>query len=329
MAIAFLRWIPAFFLFLLLALGLAACDNLPLPVATDTPATQTRPASPVPTEPAPSEAQLDISVARVPDGLPDYDRDDWRHWTDADGDCRNTRHEVLAAESESRVTFQTERGCKVAAGRWYGAYTDTTVTDPARLDVDHLVPLANAHKSGGWAWTAERKRDYANSLADPEHLIAVTAGANRAKGAKGPEEWRPANRAYWCQYATAWIRVKQTWGLSATSAEAAALQDMLSACANAPELVPGEGGSRPAIVPSPDGSAAPSPETGTAAPAPPPDEGGAAATPAAAGVYPSCDAAAAAGELRALGSQGSGRGFPKAMVPSARDGDGDGMVCER
>ena len=46
-------------------------------------------------------------------------------------------------------------------------------------------------------------------------------------------------------------------------------------------------------------------------------------------VYGSCQEAAAAGEQRVLGSRGGGRGYPKAMVPSARDGDGDGVVCER
>ena len=45
-------------------------------------------------------------------------------------------------------------------------------------------------------------------------------------------------------------------------------------------------------------------------------------------VYGSCEEAAEAGEERVQGSQGEGRGFPKAMVPSARDGDRDGVVCE-
>ena len=45
--------------------------------------------------------------------------------------------------------------------------------------------------------------------------------------------------------------------------------------------------------------------------------------------YGSCEEAAAAGEQRVQGNQGGGEGFPKAMVPSARDGDGDGIVCER
>ena len=46
-------------------------------------------------------------------------------------------------------------------------------------------------------------------------------------------------------------------------------------------------------------------------------------------VYASCDAAEEAGERRVQGSNGTGRGFPKAMVPSARDGDSDGVVCEQ
>ena len=46
-------------------------------------------------------------------------------------------------------------------------------------------------------------------------------------------------------------------------------------------------------------------------------------------VYASCDEAEAAGEQRVQGSNGNGRGFPQSMVPDARDGDGDGVVCER
>ena len=45
--------------------------------------------------------------------------------------------------------------------------------------------------------------------------------------------------------------------------------------------------------------------------------------------YASCEEADAAGEFRMQGSQGDGMGFPSEMVPSARDGDGDGIVCEQ
>lgn len=46
-------------------------------------------------------------------------------------------------------------------------------------------------------------------------------------------------------------------------------------------------------------------------------------------VYESCDAAVEAGVERIRGDSGNGRGFPAWQVPSARDGDGDGVVCER
>ena len=45
-------------------------------------------------------------------------------------------------------------------------------------------------------------------------------------------------------------------------------------------------------------------------------------------MYGSCEEAEAAGEQRVQGSLGGGHCYPKAMVPSARDGDGDGVVCE-
>ena len=46
-------------------------------------------------------------------------------------------------------------------------------------------------------------------------------------------------------------------------------------------------------------------------------------------MYGLCQDAEAAGEQKVQGSQGSRRGFPKAMVPTARDGDGYGVVCEQ
>ena len=254
--------------------------------------------------PAQATTQLSITVSIVPGELPQYDRDDWRHWIDADDDCQDTRHEVLIAESQAAVTYKSDRQCKVEAGQWFGAFTATTVTEASKLDIDHLVPLANAHRSGGWDWAAKRKQQYANSLDDPDHLIAVTASANRSKGAKGPDKWRPPNESYWCDYAVSWIGVKQTWELTVTPAEAGVLQDMLKTCASPPHLTITE-------TDSASGPANPTP------------------TPMAGDTYASCDEADEAGEQRVQGSKGPGRGFPQSKVPSARDGDGDGVVCEK
>jgi len=75
---------------------------------------------------------------------------------------------------------------------------------------------------------------YANYLDDPQHLIAVTASANRSKGARGPEDWKPEDRSYWCQYAVDWITIKDDWGLTVTQREHDALVEMLDTCARRP-----------------------------------------------------------------------------------------------
>ena len=148
-----------------------------------------------------------------------YDRDDWGGgWSDADRDCLNTRHEVLMTEEIRSSPFLRADGCLVTGGRWFAAFTGTFVDDPRSLDVDHFVPLANAHRSGGWAWDRATKKRFANDLDDPRHLIAVTASANRSKGDKGPEAWRPPDESYWCDYADTWMDVKVRWGLTVTSA---------------------------------------------------------------------------------------------------------------
>ena len=121
------------------------------------------------TTPTSPVTRLSINVRAVPTDITDYDRDDWSHWIDADGDCQNTRHEVLIEESRTRVTFTNENNCLVNTGEWFGEYTGNIVTNASDLDVDHFVPLANAHRSGAWVWDAKQRRDYANDPARPAH----------------------------------------------------------------------------------------------------------------------------------------------------------------
>ena len=189
--------------------------------------------TPTPT-PTGTATVLRVTVSAVPATLPDYDRNDWKQWTDADRDCQDARNEVLIAESRTAVAYRTDRKCRVAAGEWLAPYTNTIVTDPGRLDVDHMVPLGNAHDSGAWQWSANQRERYANYLEDPQHLIAVTAGANRSKGARGPDQWKPEDRTYWCQYATDWITIKSTWELTVTQQEHTSLAQMLNTCAKRP-----------------------------------------------------------------------------------------------
>lgn len=159
-----------------------------------------------------------------------YDRDDYLpRWADADGDCQDTRQEVLIAESVVAVTLDS-RGCRVIAGRWHDPYTGRVFTEPGDLDIDHMVPLKEAHDSGAAAWPRARKRAYANDLDHPDALIVVEKGANRSKGSRDPAEWLPPNGAYHCAYVRAWTQVKEQWGLAVDRAEAAAIQDVLTGC---------------------------------------------------------------------------------------------------
>ena len=173
-----------------------------------------------------------LQVARRGSGI-DYDRDDWRHWVDADRDCQNTRAEALITESLSPLRFATDEQCRVTRGRWRGPWSGEVFTDAADVDIDHHVPLGHAHESGGWQWSADRKRAYANDLSHPASLQATKKSVNRAKGKQPPDQWRPEERAGWCRYAADWIAVKERWELTVTAAEISALEGMLNTCDDA------------------------------------------------------------------------------------------------
>ena len=276
---------------------------------TGTPATPTPAPHPTVAPPVLQEAvTLTIAIAPIPTGIPAYSRSQWKHWVDADGDCQDARQEVLIGESLLPVTYKTDRECRVEASRWYGAFTGTYFEDPGDVDVDHMVPLKNAHNSGGWDWNPAMKEEYANSLGDDDHLIAVQDNANQSKGARGPDEWKPRDETYWCQYATDWAEIKERWSLTMTEPEAGAVVEMLNTCED-PPVVEVE-----VWVTLETATGEHKPEPTDELPNP---------------VYGSCEEAESAGEQRVQGSQGGGRGFPTAMVPSARDGDGDGVICER
>ena len=225
----------------LVVVGLTGCDLIlgsPSPSPTPQPPPTAAPPPPSSPTPAPTITStgtdapviLVLELAEVADDLPAYDRRHWRHWRDADRDCQDARQEVLVAESFTPVVFKSADECRVESGSWVGPYTGIAVSDPSKLDVDHMVPLANAHRSGASGWSRDRKADYANNLDYADHLIATTRSANRSKGSDGPEDWRPPDETYWCDYAIDWSTIKSDWGLTATAREADALRQMLETC---------------------------------------------------------------------------------------------------
>lgn len=167
--------------------------------------------------PQSTQALLD-RLAVAPAG-PDtgYDREQFPHWSDADGDSCDTRCEVL--EEEQRPD-----------GTWVSSYDGETTDDPSTFDVDHVVALAEAWRSGASEWDTTRRERFANDLDDPDALVAVTATSNRAKGDEDPTTWRPPNRAATCGFARAWVETKVRWRLTADQAEVDALRGLLAGC---------------------------------------------------------------------------------------------------
>ncbi|WP_446217315.1 HNH endonuclease family protein [Micromonospora sp. IBHARD004] len=153
-----------------------------------------------------------------------YSRARFPHWRDTGKNC-DVRDTVLQRDGESIKLS----GCNVVGGHWESAYDGRVFTDPSDVDIDHVVPLANAWRSGADEWDDSKRGDFANDLTRPQ-LIAVSLTSNRAKGDQDPSQWKPANRSYWCQYAADWVTVKHYWRLTLTSAEKTALTDMLEGC---------------------------------------------------------------------------------------------------
>ncbi|PWS50499.1 HNH endonuclease [Streptomyces sp. FT05W] len=161
-----------------------------------------------------------------------YERSSFKHWVDADKDSCNTRMEVLIAES--RITPTVEAGCKVTAGSWYSYYDGLTLTAPGGLDIDHMVPLAEAWDSGASQWTPARREAYANDLGSDRSLVAVTAKTNRSKADQDPSTWLPPLADARCTYAADWVATKLRWGLTVDQPEADALTTLAESCGQQP-----------------------------------------------------------------------------------------------
>ena len=173
----------------------------------------------------------ELEVAE-PGSMSGYSRESFEHWSrandfgwDAPEDSCDAREAALIRDGEN---VEVGSGCKVTSGSWYDPYTTNTYTDPQEIDIDHVVPLANAYRSGASSWSDEERERYAN---DPDVLLSVEDDANQQKGDKGPEAWKPPNEDEYCDYATRWISIKSKYDLTVNPDEKAELEDMLSACA--------------------------------------------------------------------------------------------------
>jgi hypothetical protein len=186
-------------------------------------------ASPV-TLPEPSAGwiarnELAELVVAKPHAMTGYSPARFPHWADL-GDSCDVREHVLMRDGNDVIR---DSRCRVVSGRWLSEYDGKRLTSAGAMRVDHLVPLADAWRSGADTWPAAKRRKFANDLVAPQ-LIAVSATSDRAKGDQNPARWRPPLRSFWCVYSRAWVDVKTRYKLAVTAPEKIALDEMLDTC---------------------------------------------------------------------------------------------------
>ncbi|MFR9730455.1 HNH endonuclease family protein [Saccharopolyspora sp. MS10] len=204
----------------------AALTALPLAGALSLAAAVPAGAEP-PGIPDPATAQTQLDELRVaPEGSSDgYDRDRFPHWIGGADGC-NTRESVLKRDGED---VEVGSDCYPTSGTWNSPYDGGSWTKPSDVDIDHVVPLAAAWRSGASEWTDDQREAFANDLEGPQ-LIAVTDNVNQQKSDQTPDEWMPPEAGYHCTYASMWIGSKSKYELTVTEAEKTALKDALGTC---------------------------------------------------------------------------------------------------
>jgi hypothetical protein len=203
------------------------------------PSSPSSPASPQPPDAVRARAELArLHVAPRPRGTEGYHRDAFgAAWLDTDHDGCNQRDDVLLRDAVPGTTTVAQQGScdhDVLAGRWHDPYTGRTLTftdlkdlrQAEAIQIDHVVPLAEAWVSGARRWRPDRRVAFANDLTE---LLAVDGPTNASKGDDDPASWRP-RRGYQCTYARRWIGVKARYRLAVDPSEEAALSAMLGTC---------------------------------------------------------------------------------------------------
>ncbi|MFI6348781.1 HNH endonuclease family protein [Streptomyces sp. NPDC050560] len=204
------------------ALGAIAASVTAFALVTGTPA---QAAPPTPIAASTARSYLSELTVKAEGSTSGYDRDKFPHWITQSGSC-DTRETVLKRDG---TDVATDSSCSATSGSWYSEYDGETWTASSDVDIDHIVPLAEAWTSGASSWTTDQRQSFANDLTRPQ-LIAVTDNVNQSKGDRDPAEWLPPSSSYHCMYARMWVQVKHYYDLTVDSAEKSALQGILNDC---------------------------------------------------------------------------------------------------
>lgn len=164
----------------------------------------------------------------------DYQRSNfssgWAKWKSC-----NVRQKILARDIKNAT--MASNGCTITGGQLHDPYTGhildmKTKSEVAKkVQIDHVVALSNAWKTGARYLTAETRKQLAN---DDLNLIAVSSQANQEKSDGDASTWLPSNLAFRCAYVARQIAVKIRYSLWVTRPEYDAMTAVLSNCHNQP-----------------------------------------------------------------------------------------------
>jgi hypothetical protein len=214
------------------------------PAGSNPPGRTTPIRSPTASQPAPGTARLifaelrQVRVIAVRPEVPGYRRDQFgQTWTDdhaglgGHNGC-DTRNDVLAAQLTA-VQYRGRSRCVVIAGTlpadpYTGRRIEFRKAAAAKVQIDHVYPLARAWDMGAARWPEQRRVDFANDEA--ANLLAVDGPANASKNDDGPGEWLPINRSYRCTYVLRYLQVARKYALPITAADRDAAQAITRSC---------------------------------------------------------------------------------------------------
>jgi hypothetical protein len=153
-------------------------------------------------------------------------------WSDVDLNGCNTRNDILVRDLR-QVVFKAGSDCVVAKGTLQDPYTGKTIDfvqgkkTSSKVQIDHVVALAAAWRTGAKQWTADERLFYAN---DGLVLLAVDGPANQVKSDGDAADWLPPNPAYDCRYVAKQVAIKTNYELWVTQPERMAMADVLGGC---------------------------------------------------------------------------------------------------
>ncbi|MEU1986077.1 HNH endonuclease family protein [Nocardia sp. NPDC019395] len=199
---------------------------------------------------------LDRLPVKAEAGMAGYSREKFPHWDNNEAEhgfgpefaqyskC-TTREVMMLRDATGEVTLDAKT-CDLKIGKgggWqdaYGVMDSKTgklkpykfITNPAGVDAEHIVPLAEAWRSGAKDLDTDTRRRIAN---DAVNLIASDPSANRSKGDQDPSDYLPPG-SFRCGYISHYVQIKLKYGLSVDQDEQTALRTAVDDCAKRGEF---------------------------------------------------------------------------------------------